>query len=67
MKSLLPVIFMRLLRKCNCRYTIDQKIEICSQCNSSFKTAVPPKFSLHDKYASYRRQMKELAKQRGIL
>lgn len=55
---------MRLLRRCNCRYTIDQEIDICPLCNSKFKSAGPPKFSLHDKYASYRRQMKEEAKQR---
>ncbi|MHA1206186.1 MAG: nucleolar RNA-binding Nop10p family protein [Candidatus Hodarchaeales archaeon] len=58
---------MRLLRRCNCRYTIDQDIDICPLCGSSFKTVVPPKFSLHDKYAAYRRQMKEQAKQRGLL
>jgi rRNA maturation protein Nop10 len=58
---------MRLLRRCDCRYTINQEIDICEQCNKSFKNAIPPKFSLHDKYASYLRQMKEIAKQRGIL
>ena len=45
----------------------DQKIDICPHCDSNFKSAGPPRFSLHDKYASYRRQMKELAKQKGIL
>ncbi len=58
---------MRLLRRCNCRYTIDQEIDICPYCDSNFKSAGPPRFSLHDKYAAYRRQMKELAKQKGIL
>ncbi len=58
---------MRLLRRCNCRYTIDQEIDICPHCDSNFKSAGPPRFSLHDKYASYRRQMKELAKQKDIL
>ena len=58
---------MRFLRRCNCRYTIDQEIDICPHCDNNFKSAGPPRFSLHDKYASYRRQMKELAKQKGIL
>ncbi|MFX1514810.1 MAG: nucleolar RNA-binding Nop10p family protein [Promethearchaeota archaeon] len=56
---------MRLLRKCTCSYTIDQLKEICSKCGERFHSAYPPKFSPYDKYADYRRKMKELAKQRG--
>ncbi|MHA1331338.1 MAG: nucleolar RNA-binding Nop10p family protein, partial [Candidatus Hodarchaeales archaeon] len=44
---------MRLLRKCDCGYTINQNRKICEKCNSPFRSAYPPKFSLHDKYASY--------------
>ena len=58
---------MRLLRKCKCRYTIDQSKKICEKCGDSFQSAYPPKFSPYDKYADYRRKMKELAKQRGLL
>ncbi|MFX0184977.1 MAG: nucleolar RNA-binding Nop10p family protein [Candidatus Hodarchaeota archaeon] len=60
-------IKMRLLRKCKCRYTIDQSLKVCNECGNEFYTAHPPKFSLHDKYADYRRKMKEIAKQRGLL
>ncbi|MHA1940344.1 MAG: nucleolar RNA-binding Nop10p family protein [Candidatus Hodarchaeales archaeon] len=56
---------MRLLRKCSCRYTIDQTIKVCQLCQKPFRNASPPKFSLHDKYAHYRRRMKELSKERG--
>ena len=59
-------IKLRLLRMCKCRYTIDQTQTICPVCNEHFKTAYPPKFSLHDKYAAYRRQMKEWARDRGV-
>ncbi|MHA1967166.1 MAG: nucleolar RNA-binding Nop10p family protein [Candidatus Hodarchaeales archaeon] len=58
---------MRLLRKCKCDYTIDQSKQLCPKCNSQFRSAYPPKFSIHDKYADYRRKMKEEAKQRGLL
>lgn len=58
---------MRLLRKCKCRYTIDQSREICNKCGERFRSAYPPKFSPYDKYADYRRKMRELAKQRGLL
>ncbi|MHA1972254.1 MAG: nucleolar RNA-binding Nop10p family protein [Candidatus Hodarchaeales archaeon] len=58
---------MRLLRKCDCGYTIDQTKKICEKCNSPFRSAYPPKFSLHDKYASYRRKMKEIARMKGSL
>ncbi|MFW9903121.1 MAG: nucleolar RNA-binding Nop10p family protein [Candidatus Thorarchaeota archaeon] len=56
---------MRLLRKCKCSYTIDQLKEICDKCGERFHSAYPPKYSPYDKYADYRRKMKELAKQRG--
>ena len=58
---------MRLLRRCNCRYTIDQEIDICPHCDSNFKSAGHPRFSQHQMPSGYRRQMKELAKQKGIL
>ena len=58
---------MRLLRKCKCSYTIDQSKEICDECGDRFHSAYPPKFSPHDKYADYKRKMKELAKQSGLL
>lgn len=58
---------MRLLRKCKCDYTIDQSILFCTKCNGRFHSAYPPKFSLYDRYADYRRRMKEQAKQRGLL
>jgi rRNA maturation protein Nop10 len=58
---------MRLLKKCKCRYTIDQTIKLCTKCNNPFRCAFPPKFSLYDKYAHYRRKMKEEAKQSGLL
>jgi rRNA maturation protein Nop10 len=58
---------MRLLRKCSCRYTIDQDQDTCQLCQKPFRVAYPPKFSLHDKYADYRRRMKELARERGVL
>jgi len=58
---------VHLLKKCKCRYTIDQEKEICELCNSHFHTAHPPRFSLYDRYETYRRRMKELAKQRGLL
>jgi rRNA maturation protein Nop10 len=58
---------MRLLKKCKCRYTINQSQEICDKCKTKFISAYPPKFSMHDKYADYRRKMKELAKQKGLL
>ena len=58
---------MRLLRKCTCSYTIDQSKEICNKCGERFHSAYPPKFSPYDKYANYRREMKKLAKQRGLL
>ncbi|MHA1978290.1 MAG: nucleolar RNA-binding Nop10p family protein [Candidatus Hodarchaeales archaeon] len=58
---------MRLLRKCECRYTIDLSLIICNLCNQPFRSAYPPKFSPHDKYAEYRRRMKKEAKNRGIL
>ena len=56
---------MRLLRKCACSYTIDQSKKICDKCGERFHSAYPPKFSPYDKYAHYRRKMKELAKQGG--
>ncbi|MFX0174453.1 MAG: nucleolar RNA-binding Nop10p family protein [Candidatus Hodarchaeota archaeon] len=59
-------IRMRLLKKCKCSYTIDQSRRICDKCGNEFYSAHPPKFSLHDKYADYRRKMKEIAKQRGL-
>ncbi|MHA1994323.1 MAG: nucleolar RNA-binding Nop10p family protein [Candidatus Hodarchaeales archaeon] len=58
---------MRLLRKCECRYTLNQSLETCNFCNHAFRTAYPPKFSPHDKYAEYRRRMKKEAKKRGVL
>ena len=58
---------MRLLRKCKCGYTFDQSKLFCTKCNSQFHSAYPPKFSLYDRYADYRRRMKEQAKQRGLL
>ncbi|MFX0014525.1 MAG: nucleolar RNA-binding Nop10p family protein [Promethearchaeota archaeon] len=56
---------MRLLKKCNCSYTIDQSREFCDICKQRYKSAHPPKFSPYDKYADYRRRMKELAKQKS--
>jgi len=58
---------MRLLKKCKCSYTIDQTKNICPKCGHQFRSAYPPKFSLYDKYADYRRKMKEQAKQSGLL
>jgi len=43
------------LRKCCGSYTIKEK---CPKCASLAKTAHPPKFSLSDKYAKYRRMAK---------
>ena len=60
-------VFMRYLRKYDCRYTIDPDLIVCDKCNKKFRNDSPPKFSLHDKYAGYRRRMKELAKQKGLL
>ncbi|WP_455143178.1 nucleolar RNA-binding Nop10p family protein [Candidatus Hodarchaeum mangrovi] len=54
---------MRLLRKCDCTYTINQSIKMCEKCKTYFRSAYPPKFSLHDKYATYRRKMKEIARE----
>ncbi|NHJ00532.1 MAG: ribosome biogenesis protein [Candidatus Heimdallarchaeota archaeon] len=58
---------MRLLKKCECSYTIDPDRTVCEKCNERFMNASPPRFSLHDKYAGYRRRMKELAKEKGLL
>ncbi|UCE15189.1 MAG: ribosome biogenesis protein [Candidatus Heimdallarchaeota archaeon] len=58
---------MRLLRKCKCSYTMDQSKELCDKCGYRFHSAYPPKYSPHDKYADYRRKMKEHAKQQGLL
>ena len=59
---------MRLLRKCHClSYTIDQDKDTCEQCGNPFSSAYPPRFSLYDKYAQYRRQMKEYARSKGLL
>ncbi len=58
---------MRLLKQCECRYTMNQSLEICDLCKKPFKTVYPPKFSLHDKYAHYRRRMKKEAETRGSL
>ncbi|MHA2223642.1 MAG: nucleolar RNA-binding Nop10p family protein [Candidatus Hodarchaeales archaeon] len=57
---------MRLLRKCKCSYTIHTSKESCEKCSSTFRSAYPPRFSPYDKYADYRRKMKELAKQREV-
>jgi len=54
---------MRLLRKCDCTYTINQSVKLCEKCMTHFRSAYPPKFSLHDKYAAYRRKMKEIARE----
>lgn len=57
---------MRLLRKCSCgHYTLKQDRPICEKCGTGFHSTYPPKFSLHDRYWELRRQMKELARQRG--
>ncbi|MFW9856033.1 MAG: nucleolar RNA-binding Nop10p family protein [Candidatus Thorarchaeota archaeon] len=59
---------MRLLRKCpNGHYTIIQDKAICENCGLEFHSAYPPKFSLHDRFWELRRQMKEIARQRGHL
>lgn len=58
---------MRLLKKCKCTYTIDQTKNTCPKCGHPIRSAYPPKFSLYDKYADYRRKMKEQAKQSGLL
>lgn len=36
---------------------------MCEKCKTYFRSAYPPKFSLHDKYATYRRKMKEIARE----
>ena len=59
---------MPLLRRCACyNYTIDESKIICEKCNQKYLMASPPKFSLHDKYAEYRRKMKEIARKEGLL
>jgi len=46
------------IHKCNsCKiYTLKKE---CPQCNSLTLTPKPPKFSLEDKYANYRRKVKK--------
>jgi rRNA maturation protein Nop10 len=41
------------IRRCNkCKeYTLNY---ICPRCKTETETSIPPKFSLHDKYARYR-------------
>ena len=52
---------VHLLKKCSCRYTINQELEVCSDCNTPFRSAHPPKFSLHDRFFEYRRRMREFS------
>ncbi|MFX0078035.1 MAG: RNA-protein complex protein Nop10 [Candidatus Hermodarchaeota archaeon] len=49
----------KLLKKCSqCNtYTLNQ--EKCPTCNSSVKNAHPARFSIEDRYGSYRRKMKK--------
>jgi len=53
---------MQLLRKCpSCRkYTLEP---LCKNCNIMTINPDPPKFSIQDKYGSYRRKMKKLKKE----
>lgn len=47
---------MLLLKKCACGvYTLKTT---CPKCGNDTKTAHPPKYSFHDKYAKYRRMEK---------
>jgi len=65
-KLLVWLIFLSpvLLRKCkSCgEYTLNQAS--CPKCGGEVYIPVPPKFSPDDRYAKYRRMMKELAKNR---
>ncbi|MHA2429277.1 MAG: RNA-protein complex protein Nop10 [Candidatus Hermodarchaeia archaeon] len=49
----------KLLKKCSqCNtYTLNQ--EYCPTCNGSVKNAHPARFSIEDRYGSYRRKMKK--------
>lgn len=50
----------------NCKeYTLKEK---CTKCNNQTIRKIPPKYSLQDKFASYRRQIKEKErKEKGLL
>ena len=61
LKSLSPTILRR-CRECG-EYTLNQSK--CPRCGGSVYTPIPPKFSPDDKYAKYRRMMKEEAEKRS--
>ena len=47
------------------KYTMKQQ---CPQCSGKTVEARPPKFSLDDKYASYRREVKETERiEKGLI
>ncbi|MGP3666891.1 MAG: RNA-protein complex protein Nop10 [Candidatus Bathyarchaeota archaeon] len=52
-------VLLRRCKKCG-EYTLN-KIS-CPKCGGEVYTPAPPKFSPDDKYAKYRRMMKEFAK-----
>jgi len=46
-------------------FTLSDK---CPKCGGEVKTTVPPKYSVDDKYASYRREAKEKErKEQGVI
>ena len=52
----------RLLRRCeNYHYTIDQSRTKCRICGTPLSQAAPARYSPLDRYAKYRRQMRELS------
>jgi rRNA maturation protein Nop10 len=45
---------MKLLKKCKCGYTLEEK---CAKCGAT-NAAHPAKYSIEDKFAAYRRKAK---------